>query len=53
MSSKPDEIFIITDGLPTIGSKNTNNSFFSNCNSIVGNAKKLVVNVEKSYFYQV
>ena len=40
-SSKPDEIFIITDGLPTVGSKNTNNSFFSGCNSIVGNAKKI------------
>ena len=53
MNVKPDEIFLITDGLPTIGSKNTNTSFFSNCNSIVGNAKKLVVTAEKNYFYLV
>ena len=41
MNDKPDEIFLITDGLPTIGNKNTDTSFFSNCNSIVGNAKKI------------
>ena len=41
MNDKPDEIFLITDGLPTIGNKNINTSFFSNCNSIVGNAKKI------------
>ena len=41
MNDKPDEIFLITDGLPTIGDKNTDTSFFSNCNSIVGNAKKI------------
>ena len=41
MNNKPDEIFLITDGLPTIGNKNTNPSFFSNCNSIVGNAAKI------------
>ncbi len=41
MKNKPDEIFLITDGLPTIGNKNTNTSFFSNCNSIIGNEKKI------------
>ena len=41
MNDKPDEIFLITDGLPTVGNKNINNSFFSNCNSIVGNANKI------------
>ena len=28
MNNKPDEIFLITDGLPTIGEKNISNSFF-------------------------
>ena len=41
MDVKPDEIFLITDGLPTKGNKNINNSFFSKCSSIVGNAKKI------------
>ena len=41
MEIKPDEIFILTDGLPTKGSKNNNVSFFSKCNSIIGNAKKI------------
>ena len=41
MEVKPDEIFLITDGLPTKGSKNTNVNFFSKCNSIIGNAKKI------------
>ncbi len=41
MNNKPDEIFLITDGLPTIGNKKSNTNFFSNCNSILGNAKKI------------
>ena len=41
MNDKPDEIFLITDGLPTIGNNNIGDSFFSNCNSIVRNAKKI------------
>ncbi len=41
MNIKPDEIFLITDGLPTSGNKASSNSFFSNCNSIIGKAKKI------------
>jgi len=42
MAIKPDEIFIITDGLPTKGSsKLSNQDFFSKCNSIIANAKKI------------
>tara|TARA_B100001027_G_C16222931_1_gene310703 strand:- start:33 stop:1055 length:1023 start_codon:yes stop_codon:yes gene_type:complete len=50
MNDKPDEIFLITDGLPTIGHKSTNTSFFSNCNSIVGNAKKISGNCREKLF---
>ena len=41
MNNRPDEIFLITDGLPTIGDTKSNSSFFSNCKSILGNAKKI------------
>ena len=42
MNSMPDEIFIITDGLPTQGGKNfSNKGLLSKCSSIVGKAKKI------------
>ena len=50
MNNKPDEIFLITDGLPTIGEKTISNSFFSNCKSIIGNEKKISGNCREKLF---
>lgn len=41
MNIKPDEVFLITDGLPTTGNKNTNSNFFSKCSSIIGSSNKI------------
>ncbi len=51
LEPKPDEIFLITDGLPTKGSNSfSNQAFFSKCNSIIANAKKISGNCREKLF---
>lgn len=51
LESKPDEIFLITDGLPTKGSNSfSNQAFFSKCNSIIADAKKISGNCREKLF---